>query len=69
VIFADRDVPGLEAAARLMEHLQGRVRLELRVPPPPAEDWNDVLHRQKELPKRPRSRASPASVSASEVAR
>jgi putative DNA primase/helicase len=43
VVFADRDAPGLEAAARLMERLQGRVRLELRVPPAPAKDWADVL--------------------------
>jgi hypothetical protein len=43
IIFADRDAPGLEAAARLMEHLQGRVRVELRIPAAPAKDWNDVL--------------------------
>jgi len=43
VIFADRDAPGLEAAARLIERLQGRVRAELRVPPAPAKDWADVL--------------------------
>jgi putative DNA primase/helicase len=42
-IYADRDVPGLEAAARLMERLQGRVRVELCVPKPPAKDWADVL--------------------------
>lgn len=41
VIFADQDVPGLEAAGKLMERLQGRVRLELKVPP--EGDWNDVL--------------------------
>jgi putative DNA primase/helicase len=43
VVFADRDAPGLEAAGRLMERLQGRVRVELRVPPAPAKDWADVL--------------------------
>lgn len=43
VVFADRDAPGLEAAGRLMERLQGRVRLELRVPHAPAKDWADVL--------------------------
>jgi putative DNA primase/helicase len=43
VVLADRDAPGLEAAARLMEHLQGRVHLEFRVPRPPAKDWADVL--------------------------
>jgi putative DNA primase/helicase len=40
VIFADRDAAGLEAAARLMEKLQGRVDLELRLPPAPCKDWN-----------------------------
>lgn len=43
VVFADRDIPGLEAAGRLMQRLQGRVQLELRIPPAPAKDWNDVL--------------------------
>jgi putative DNA primase/helicase len=43
VIYADRDMAGLAAAARLMERLQGRVALELRTPAPPAKDWNDVL--------------------------
>jgi putative DNA primase/helicase len=43
LVFADRDAPGLEAAARLMQRLQGRVRLELQVPPAPAKDWADVL--------------------------
>ena len=43
LLFADRDAPGLEAAARLMERLQGRVRLEMRIPKTPAKDWNDVL--------------------------
>jgi putative DNA primase/helicase len=43
VVFADRDVPGLEAAARLMERLQGRVRTEICPPPPPCKDWNDRL--------------------------
>lgn len=41
VIFADRDVAGLEAATQLMQRLQGRVRLEIRTPQ--AKDWNDVL--------------------------
>jgi putative DNA primase/helicase len=43
VIFADRDTAGLEAAAALMQRLQGRVRLEIRTPRAPAKDWNDVL--------------------------
>lgn len=42
-IFADRDEAGLIAAGRLMERLQGRVRFELRVPPPPHKDFNDLL--------------------------
>jgi putative DNA primase/helicase len=42
IVFADRDAPGLEAAARLMERLQGNVRVELRVPGAPHKDWNDV---------------------------
>jgi putative DNA primase/helicase len=42
-IFADRDEAGLAAAGRLMERLQGRVRFELRVPPAPHKDFNDVL--------------------------
>ena len=46
VVFADRDTAGLEAAARLMERLQGRVKLELRVPPAPAKDWNDHAQEQ-----------------------
>jgi putative DNA primase/helicase len=50
VVFAARDAPGLEAAARLMEHLQGRVDLELRVPPVPAKDWNDVLQQRGRQP-------------------
>lgn len=42
-IYADRDAPGLLAAGQLMERLQGRVRLELRVPPVKFKDFNDVL--------------------------
>ena len=42
-IYADRDEPGLLAAGQLMERLQGRVRVELRTPPAPAKDFNDVL--------------------------
>lgn len=41
VIFADRDIAGLDAAGKLMQRLQGRVHFELRLPR--AGDWNDVL--------------------------
>lgn len=40
-IFADRDVAGLDAVAKLMQRLQGRV--ELSVSTPSAKDWNDEL--------------------------
>jgi putative DNA primase/helicase len=43
VIFADRDIAGLEAAAHLMERQQGKLTIELRTPPAPAKDWADVL--------------------------
>lgn len=42
-IYSDRDTPGLLAAGQLMERLQGRVPFELRSPPAPAKDWNDLL--------------------------
>jgi putative DNA primase/helicase len=42
-IYADRDEAGLAAACRLMERLQGRMRLEVRIPTAPAKDFNDVL--------------------------
>ena len=41
VIFADRDVAGLDAATKLMERLQEKVRLEIRTPQ--LKDFNDVL--------------------------
>lgn len=41
VIMADNDVPGLQAAATLMQRLQGQVALEIRTPPMPRKDWND----------------------------
>lgn len=47
VIFADRDAPGLEAAARLMQSLQNRgVSFELLLPPSPHKDWNDAQRSQ-----------------------
>ncbi|HEV7611418.1 MAG TPA: toprim domain-containing protein [Steroidobacteraceae bacterium] len=42
-LYADRDEAGLTAAVKLMQRLQGRVLVEVRIPPPPAKDWNDVL--------------------------
>ena len=42
-VYADRDEPGLTAAARLMERLQGRVRFELCIPCAPYKDFNDQL--------------------------
>jgi putative DNA primase/helicase len=41
IIFADRDIAGLEAATVLMERLQEKVKLEIRSPR--MKDWNDVL--------------------------
>ncbi len=45
-IYADRDEPGLLAAAHLMERLQGRVHVELRTPTA-RKDFNDVLMSRK----------------------
>ena len=47
LVFADRDVAGLEAAGKLLERLQGRITVELRAPPAPHKDWNDVLCAQR----------------------
>lgn len=41
IIFADRDIAGLDAATKLMERLQGRVQMEIRTPK--SKDWNDAL--------------------------
>lgn len=41
VIFADRDVAGLEAAWKLRDRLT--IECDLQVPKPPAGDWADVL--------------------------
>ena len=43
VVFADRDVAGLEAALELTARLDGRTTVETRIPKAPANDWADVL--------------------------
>ena len=43
IVFADRDVAGLEAALKLTERLVGRATVEIRSAPRPANDWHDVL--------------------------
>lgn len=42
IIFADRDVAGLEAAYHLRDELDGRCAVELCLPPAPAGDWAEV---------------------------
>jgi putative DNA primase/helicase len=51
-VYADRDAPGLEAAARLIERLQGVVKCELRVPSRGHKDFNDQLmsERKRQVP-------------------
>lgn len=41
VIFADRDIAGMDAASKLMQRLQGRVQFEVQMPH--CKDWNDAL--------------------------
>ena len=43
VIFADRDQAGIDAANKLAERLKDRFEIELKLPPEPFKDWNDVL--------------------------
>ena len=43
VIYADRDVAGMEAAWRLRESLIGVSDVELKLPPAPYGDWCDCL--------------------------
>jgi putative DNA primase/helicase len=42
-VYADRDEAGLASALRIVERLQGRTQLEIRIPTAPAKDWNDTL--------------------------
>jgi putative DNA primase/helicase len=43
VIFADSDVPGLQAAAALMQRLQGRIAFDIKTAATPHNDFNDQL--------------------------
>jgi putative DNA primase/helicase len=45
VIMADNDIPGRQAATALMDRLRGKLALEIRTPPTPAKDWNEVPKR------------------------
>jgi phage/plasmid primase-like uncharacterized protein len=47
IVFADRDIAGLEAAIALHEQLDGRATVETRTAPAPAKDWADVLLRKR----------------------
>jgi putative DNA primase/helicase len=46
-VYGDRDLAGITAASKLLEGLQDRIRagmqIEIRTPPAPSKDWNDVL--------------------------
>lgn len=43
LVYVDRDEAGLIAALKLFERLQGRLRVEIRIPQAPHNDWNNVL--------------------------
>ncbi len=47
LIFADNDVAGLQAAARLANRLQSRITFEIRSPAAHFEDWADVLSQER----------------------
>lgn len=43
IVFADNDVPGLRAALKLTEQLDGRTTVVTKAPPKEGQDWADVL--------------------------
>jgi putative DNA primase/helicase len=53
LIFSDRDIVGLEAAAHLMQRLQGQMVLQVKPPAAPAKDWADVLVAKHKLKAEP----------------
>lgn len=50
IIFADRDLPGIEAATKLMEKLSASDKYNVRVRLPKLSDWNDDLKRKRAKP-------------------
>lgn len=50
LVFADRDVAGLEAGEKLIARLRKQIDVELCPPPAPHNDWNDALIAAKHLP-------------------
>jgi putative DNA primase/helicase len=49
IVYCDHDVAGLDAALKLIERLQGKVRIEIKTPTAPAKDWAEVLANAKQL--------------------
>jgi putative DNA primase/helicase len=43
IIFADRDAAGLKSAVLLMERLQDKLSVEIKVPEAPYNDYSDLL--------------------------